>query len=287
MALIRVRGADAASFLQAQVSNDVMRLGQANSQQAAWCDAKGRVLCLFRIFRRDDAYMLMLPAELLETVLKRLRMFVLRARVELADVSDELQRFALFGPRAEQFLTLPAVDEVRTQGPLQCLRLPGETPSLVLIGADEDCKEMWQKLAQHTTPCAFESWQADRILAGQPQVFSATQGEFVPQMLNLHWVRGIDFQKGCYPGQEVVARLQYRGTLKRRMFLAQLDACVTPEPATTIQAADGSSLGQVVMAAPRGPRQQILLAVLKVDFDQALLGGQTLRLLELPYATPV
>ena len=291
LAPISVRGADAASFLQAQFSNDVMRLGESASQIASWCDAKGRVLAVIRIFRSDDAYVLLVPAELLETLLKRLKMFVLRAKVELSDASDALQRFALFGPQANKLLnelgTAPDVDGVTVIQQVQCLRLPGDIPSYICIGSLDVCKKLWNDLRDKTDSVPHETWQLCQILAGQSQVFTATQGEFVPQMLNLHWLSGIDFQKGCYPGQEVVARLQYRGTLKRRMFLAELNADSTPQPGAVVTDSAGANIGQVVMAAPRSHDTQALLAVLKINAAEgAQIEGQMLELQTLPYSTP-
>ncbi len=291
LTLLSVGGADAASFLQAQLSNDVMRLGESASQLSAWCDAKGRVLTLLRIFRHDDTYLLLLPAELRESIFKRLQMFILRAKVELADVSDSLPRFAFFGANAQNLLNslgdVPEVNEVTNIDDAQCLRLPGETPAYVFVGASDVCQRLWMQLRLQGVPAQQSDWQLNRILAGQPEVLAATQGEFVPQMLNLHWIGAVDFHKGCYPGQEVVARLQYRGKLKRRMVLLQLDEAQIPEPGTPVTDEKNNRIGQVVAAATTGTAQQVLLAVTQVGaLENGHINGIKLALLELPYPTP-
>lgn len=296
LGLISVRGADSANFLQSQLSNDVMRLGEHASQLSAWCDAKGRVLALIRLFRRDDAYYLLLPTEILETTLKRLSLFVLRAKVALADASDQLLRFSVYGPHAAAQISdlgaaAPEINAVSEIMNCSCLRLPGDTPSYIFVGEIQDCKTLWARVANLGSHADYPVWQRNRILAGQPQICAATQGQFVPQMLNLHWLSAVDFHKGCYPGQEVVARLQYRGKLKRNMVLLQLECPDTPQPGTAVTTADGTVAGEVVTAAPQADDgntpQQILLAVVQVNTQESpYINGVALKLLALPYATP-
>lgn len=291
LAVIQVTGVDAANFLHAQLSNDVLHLDRSHSALAAWCDPKGRALATLRVFRRDNGFVLLLPATLKQTLLKRLKMFVLRAKVELTDANENLSCFALFGAEATQAMTeiMPPPEEnsVTTVADLQCLRLPGSVASYLIIGPPSDSAASRQRLRTHSQAATYNGWLLDRINAGEPQVFAQTQGVFVPQMLNLHWLAGIDFQKGCYPGQEVVARLHYRGKLTRRMYLAQIDSPDTPAPGDIVAGPDDTTLGQVVAAAPTDDHAQRLLAVLKVgaDMQHANIGGAPLKLLELPYDT--
>ncbi|MES1944376.1 folate-binding protein YgfZ [Salinisphaera sp. PC39] len=274
--IIAVGGEDAATFLQAQLSNDVLGLDTGRSRLAAWCDAKGRVQAVVRVLHRDDEFLMLLPRTLIPAVLQRLRLFVLRARVTLRDAGDDLVGYGLIDEPAEG--TTPAPGEVAADGQRQYLGLPGPAPRRIAIGPPRALADM--------TPADDDAWRRAGILAGEPQVYPETQGLFVPQMLNLHWLDGIDFHKGCYPGQEVVARLQYRGKLTRRLFRAHLPAGRTPPPAAAVVDEAGETRGQVADAAP-GPDGQDLLAVLRIDAaDKPLyIDGAELTLAQLPYPT--
>lgn len=277
LGVIAVGGADAATFLQAQLSNDVLHLGPDRSRLAAWCDAKGRVQAIFRILRRGDDYLLLLPRALVTPVLRGLRRFVLRSRVELRDAGDELAVRGVFGDSAD---AQPARDlppgAVARDGDRRLVALPGPQPRCLVIAPP------------HAAPSAANAvaWRRAGILAGLPQIHPQTQGRFLPQMLNLHLLDGIDFHKGCYPGQEVVARLQYRGRLTRRLFRGVLDAAATPVPGTRVTDADGAVRGDVIEAVS-GPDGQDLLAVLRIDAagNPLRIDGAELTLAPLPYPT--
>lgn len=275
LGVIAAGGADAAAFLQAQLSADVLRLGPGESRLAAWCDAKGRVQAILRVLLRDDEFLLLLPHSLVAPVLQRLRLFVLRSRVSLRDAGEEL---TVRGVPGENGTEEPEPGRVARTGDRQYLALPGPQPRLLVIAPPHEVRD--------DETLSEIDWRRADILAGLPQVHPETQGEFVPQMLNLHWLGGIDFDKGCYPGQEVVARLQYRGKLTRRLFRGVLDAAATPRPGTPVADAEGRPQGQVVEAAP-GPDGQDLLAVLRIDATEGPLSidGAGLALAPLPYPT--
>jgi hypothetical protein len=270
--VIAVAGPGAEAFLQAQLSNDVEGLGTDDSRLATWCDAKGRVLAVLRVLRRDEDFLLILPRVLVSPVLQRLRRFVLRAHVELRDAGGELAIRGMFG-EPEPVHGLPP-NTVARDGARQYLTLPGPQSRCLVIAPPNEAPE-----AANAT-----AWRRVEILAGLPQIYPETQGRFVPQMLNLHWLGGIDFHKGCYPGQEIVARLEYRGKLARRLFRGVLDAVETPPPGTPVTDAEGAVRGEVVEAVP-GPEGQDLLAVLRVDAaDESLrIDGAELTLGPLPY----
>jgi tRNA-modifying protein YgfZ len=198
--LISVAGADAREFLHAQLTQDIRNLPPERTALAGWCSAKGRLLATFLVIPAPQGYYLQLARDLSAAVAKRLSMFVLRSKVKIADESDawaqtgvwnsdqKIERISWQVDRAE----IP-VDEKRF------LRLePAGTASLAC-----DANE--------------EKWYLEEIRAGRPLITAATQDQFVPQMVNLETLGGVDFQKGCYPGQEIVARAQYRGQVKRRM----------------------------------------------------------------------
>lgn len=278
---IAARGADARAFLQAQLSNDVEGLGPGRGRLAAWCDAKGRVQALPWVIRRGEDYLLLLPKALVAPVLQRLRLFVLRSRVALRDTGDKLAVHGIF-----EALEGVEPGKVFRDGDRQYLALPGPGSRYLAVAPPSLAPEA----------ADAQAWRRAGILAGQPQIYPETQGRFVPQMLNLHWLGGIDFHKGCYPGQEVVARLQYRGKLTRRLFRGVLGAADTPEPGTPVTDAEGKVQGEVVDAAP-GSDGQDLLAVLRIaQASRAPTGGGAaggalrigdaeLTLAPLPYST--
>jgi folate-binding protein YgfZ len=198
--LLSVTGADAREFLHAQLTNDILNLSPERTALAGWCSAKGRLLATFLVIPAPQGYYLQLARDLSAAVAKRLSMFVLRAKVKIADESDAWVQTGVWQEDLhparivwkDQVAVVP-VDEKRF------LRLePAGSASLSCDGDEE-------------------KWTLEEIRAGRPLITAATQDQFVPQMVNLETLGGVDFQKGCYPGQEIVARAQYRGQVKRRM----------------------------------------------------------------------
>jgi len=295
--LIRVRGEDSINFLQGQFTNDVRTLSETRHQLSSYCSPKGRMLVLFRLFRRDTATYLQLPSVLLEATLKRLKMFVLMAKVELEDVSDELVRFALAGPSADKLLAtrlgkLPAeIDESLTLEGITVLRIAGKQPRFILHGSREAMSALWRKLTEAgARPVGAEAWRLQEIHAAIPSVLPETVDAFVPQMLNLQQLNGVSFKKGCYTGQEVVARMQYLGKLKRRMYLAHLDSTTRPAVGAQLSAPDsgsGQGAGKVVNVASTPQGGYDILAVMEIasaDAGQVYLDEQPLTLMPLPYS---
>ncbi len=298
LAVIRVAGADARAFLHAQLTRDIEHLPAGQWARAAWCNAKGRVLALFRVLPwGDECFDLILPAELAERVVKRLSMFVLRSRVELSAGADQWALAGVAGTRASTVLadagcTLPPRGRFTRTGELCVIALAGEPGRFLLLAPPPAMDALQARLAGHVRTGDHREWRLLDILGGEPNVFSATSEQFVPQMLNLHWLDGISFNKGCYPGQEIVARTHYLGQLKRRLYLASASTPETPAPATPIHAAGAEqAIGSVVDAAAHPSGGQRLLAVLRIDAAEAEglhLGapdGPGLELLPLPYPT--
>lgn len=275
-AVLHITGEDASDFLRAQLTTDVQRLDQQEHGFSAWCDAKGRALVIFRVVVTETGFLLTLPAPLVEATIRRLRMYVLRAKVEITDVSSD---WALSGLTAATSARIPDNGVV----------IQEDDSYLLGMGAGHDRGALHiQPAAQagDTRPIEGNDWQLFEIDAGLPEVTTATSAAFVPQMLNLHWLDGIDFDKGCYPGQEVVARLQYRGRLTRRMFRMQWQG-VQPAPGDEIANDNGKQQGTVIRAAHTATGEGRLLAVVRVEAAaQALTTEQArLSLLELPYPT--
>jgi folate-binding protein YgfZ len=296
--LIRVSGPEAESFLQNQFCNDVRNVTESQSQLNGYCNPKGRALAFFRLFRRGEHYYLRLPQSILQPTLNRLRMFVLMTKVTLEDASDELVRIGFSAPDAEQQLqmvlgNIPVKpDDVHHAGDISVIRVTDTRPRFELYGPVEAIQALWETLAKQATPVGHGGWELLDIQAGIPEVYEDTQEAFVPQMINLQAISALSFKKGCYPGQEIVARMHYLGKLKRRMYLAHVDSDEVPAAGEALFAEGSESaqgVGKVVRAQRNPGGGTELLAVIEIaSADQRPLrlknaDGPLLKLEELPY----
>jgi len=296
LGIIALRGEDTAAFLQGQLSNDVRALHADSAQWSGYCNPKGRLLGNFLAWRQGEDYCLQLSGDILAGVLKRLSMFILRAKVQARDASDENVRLVVAGRQA-----LAAVSAAMGAVPEAAMRsVAGEAGQVIRLGDDKfvlsiapgRAAAVWQTLRQSATPVGAPVWDWLRLNAGIPMIVAATQELFVPQMVNLEVIGGVSFQKGCYPGQEIVARSQYLGKLKRRMFLAHVDAEAAPGDPLYSADMGGQATGTVVNAAPAPAGGFDVLAVSQVESanTQTLhlkaAGGAALTLKPLPYALP-
>jgi len=288
LGVIRARGPEAASFLQSQLTNDVLTLGPERACLAGFCSAKGRLQASFWVVRpAPDELLLICAADLLAPTLKRLSMFVLRAKCKLDDASAELPLLGACGAGLVPGGAAPW--QVQDSGLGKTIRLPDAAgqPRCVVIGATAAALPELPALA-------LDTWRWLELQAGVPMIHAATVDKFVPQMLNYEIVGGVDFKKGCYPGQEVVARSQYRGTIKRRMFLFDSDGDAAPGEELFDARDPGQPAGMVVNAAPNPAKDCSVLAEVKLAAvadgkSQLHLGradGPLLILRELPYAVP-
>ncbi len=296
-ALLRVHGADAQNFLNSQLSNDIRLVDAAHSQLAAWCNAKGRIITLVRTFKRGDEYYLLLSADLREIVRERLQRFVLRAKV-IIEGDDNLVTLGISGPQADSLLgaalsrVLAATDDCLTNNGVTLLRPPGVRPRYILVAPVAVARTLWERLAPPAVPTGPQAWTWLDITADVPRIDAATSEQFVPQMVNLELLNGVDFKKGCYPGQEIVARMHYLGRLKQRMYRAHAESAVTP--GTPIFAPDlpGQPTGAVIASAVAPAGGYDLIAVLQMSsaaggaLHLGSATGPTLQLLPLPYALP-
>ena len=269
---IRVRGKDTRDFLQGQFTNDITRVDPTQAQLSAWCTPKGRVLALMLIFQLGDDLYLQLPAERTQAVLKRLRMFVLRAQVTLEDATEELAAVALGGNCIHSLLgEVPAEPfQCRTTDDLSLIRHPGPIPRVQIIGNVRDINR-FAETATEATPVQSLWWHLQDIRGGIPSVYDATAEAFVPQMLNLDLLSGISFTKGCYTGQEVVARMKYLGQLKRRMYLARFETGHTPSPGDALfspQNTSAQGAGKIVDATPSPSGGWEALVVSQIDIAE-------------------
>jgi folate-binding protein YgfZ len=297
LGLIRARGPDVRTFLQGQLTNDIKQVTPAVAQLSSYCSPKGRMLASFWIFQRGEDLYLQLPADRLAAILKRLRMFVLRSQVTLEEAGDELVRFGLAGDCAADMLPSVPTEEKSclTVDGLTVIRLPGDRPRFEVLGPPPALAGLWAEAAGRAEQTGPDFWRLMDIRAGIPNVYEDTVEAFVPQMANLQIVGGVSFTKGCYTGQEVVARMQYLGKLKRRMYRGHIDCPELPLPGTEIYSAasdSGQGAGRVVDAAPAPGGGFEALVVLQISVAEAGgihlndREGPILELLDLPYEFP-
>lgn len=269
LGIIAARGADTVPFLQGQLSNDVRKLSPTTAQLSSYNSPKGRMLAVLHLFRDPETIFLELNAAVLPAVLKRLRMYVMRSKVTLADESPQRPALGLSGPRAVAALEaagLPcpgaplgsnwkdATCVIRRQDAL------GQ-PRFTVHSTTDALADLWTALSRHATPAGTLAWRRLEIEAGVPTVMPVTSDHFVPQMCNLDQLGGISFDKGCYTGQEIVARIHYRGAIKRRMSAidhpdadlragARVDEPAGAEVVDAVPAPGGGCRALVVASAP-------------------------------------
>lgn len=279
MGVLRIDGPDAAQLLQGQLTADVNALEVGSSTLAAWCTPKGRVLVLgFLLRAADEDYLFLIPSEQTDPVLKRLGMYKLRAKVELSDQTEAFKVHGLIGSTLEDYcqtrfdIPFPAPGHASTTAD-QSLRLlrPGQGAqrALLLVETDKLPAALAQVLSD-TETCSIEHWHRAGIEAGEPWLTPELSEQFLPQMLNLDALGAVSFEKGCYAGQEIVARTQYLGRLKRRLYRATVNAPTGPAIGDPIYAhgeSDGRGehvAGTITSVAPAGAEAWQMLAVMNI-----------------------
>jgi folate-binding protein YgfZ len=274
LGLIAIGGPEAADFLQGQVSNDVRELSDTHTQFSSHCSPKGRMLANFRLLRIEESLFLVLPRSQMDALLKRLRMFLLRAKATIDDASDALVCCGFVGSCTEGVLAghfgeVPQGDnDMARAGDAALIRVAGATPRYLFIGPAADAQVLWEAAtAAGAVEASPDLWALHDIRAGIPTVLPETTDAFVPQMTNMQLIDGVSFHKGCYTGQEVVARMQYLGKLKRRMYVAEVDTDTAPRPGDVLSAPGSTSEqgpGKVVDARPSAPGHWELLVVAEI-----------------------
>ena len=274
LAVMSIHGVDATTFLHGQFSCDVAGLPAGHATYGSYCTAKGRMLATFLLWQQADGWRLLLPRSIAPAIQKRLKMYVLRAKVSIDELSESLALIGCVGPScipaAENIgITLPAnAMQVLEAGAASAvattaIAIPGNRWIICLPA--EQAGAVWLPLAEKLQPIGARAWTWTDIRNGVPHLTQPTQEQFVPQMANLEAIGGVSFKKGCYPGQEIVARTQYLGKTKRRMYLAHAaSAAAAGDPVYSDDVA-GQSNGMVVdaQAAPGGGFD--LLVVVQTD----------------------
>lgn len=298
LGLIAVEGDDASSFLHNQLTNDVLGLTDSTARLAGYCSPKGRLLASLQVWQSEGRILLMLPREILPTIQKRLQMFVMRAKVKLADISDSYGIIGLVNPDASllasYFPDLPTEDYAMRQSVAGTLiRQPDASGMTRYLWVSS--LEQAQSVLASVPPAEARLWRWSEIQAGIPQITLATQEQFVPQMINFEIIGGVNFRKGCYPGQEIVARSQYLGKFKRRMMLATIDAPNANDAAAGAEVFSDNDAAQpcgMLVNAEKGPDGVIACLVeikLEAMGQPVHLGaadGPLLTFYPLPYPFP-
>lgn len=301
--LIAVKGKEADSFLQNLLTNDVKEINEEHSQLTGLCNPKGRLLTLFRLFQRDASFYLSLPRSQLAGVLKKLSMYVLRSQVEIKDASDHFCHIGLADRQANSELKYymghvpDTVNEVYQAPNYSVIRIPGEPPRFEVVGELNSIQKLWNELSKTATPVGINPWKLLGIRAGIATLYHATQEAFIPQQVNLELTGGVSLTKGCYPGQEVIARLHYRGKPSRRMFLVHIATNKQPQPGEPLYLSNKEEeqpVGEVVdaqMAPEGGCDGLVVLQLNRIEKGNIVLGGRTgtgtaLIFRSLPYHVP-
>ncbi len=297
--LIGVKGPDAAKFLQGQLSCDVLEINEANSSLGSHCTHQGKILSCFRLFKLEpDHYALALPVDILEDAATALAKYIVFSKADITRPDSDLICIGLTGSNASQLLkdhfgkcpSAPnAVDQID-----QCYVIKISDKRFESWLPSTDAIAFWRKHAPLSDRPDNDKWTLDTIRDGIPEVHPQTRDMFIPQMLNLQAIGGVSFQKGCYTGQEIVARMEFRGKLKRPMYRVGFDLLETeelPEPGSPLfSGGKTQNVGNVVIAARAEPKRAEALVVLTrtaADEESASLDVENhkkLNILTLPYA---
>ncbi|MGH8820679.1 MAG: YgfZ/GcvT domain-containing protein [Rhodoferax sp.] len=286
LGVIRVEGEDAASFLHGQLTQDFLQLGPLEARLAAFCSAKGRMQASFIGFKRSPGEILLICSrDLLAPTLKRLSMFVLRAKAKLTDASNDFNLYGLAGNAikdiAESHYSVWAKDDFGSENRIELYPAQGQPRALWVAPAGEP--------APTGAALSLDLWLWSEVRSGIVTLTCPLIDAFVPQMLNYESVGGVNFKKGCYPGQEVVARSQFRGTLKRRTYLVHGAASPVAGQEVFHNADQSQPCGLVaqVAIAPRGGFDALVSLQISAAESGSLHlgvpGGPMLALQALPY----
>lgn len=295
LGIIRFQGEDTQTFLQGQLTNDIRQLKNDTAQLSAYCTPKGRMLANFLLWQTDDGVHALLPTELAEPIRKRLSMFIMRSKVKAEDMSTSLTPFAIYGPQAadsiQSILGACPAQEYQSVHAEQAsvIRLPQDFFLIVCASAAAEALRS-QFTARHPAVGghALDWWL---IQSGVPLITPSTQEQFVPQMANYEVLGGVNFKKGCYPGQEIVARTQYLGKLKRRMYRISLPAESQATIGDELYGVDmgDQAIGMLVNLHPSLNGKTEALAVLQISSVEAgpihhkATDGAVADILPLPY----
>lgn len=295
LSVLSVRGKDAATFLQGQTTCNILTLDHNSATLGAICNPKGRALTTFLLVKTDDDYLIILPNTLLDSIEKRLRLYILRSDVELCDVSADCCLIGLANvsdnSASNDIISLPS-DKYGVSTHKNTTSIKVSENRWLIAANHENAIATWGLLVknQEFAETSSKLWKLHEVLDGIPWLSTETSELFVPQMFNLDVLGGISFDKGCYTGQEIIARTHYLGKQKRRMYLASIHSDKIPQPTTPIYVfGNEQSIGQIVNAVSFNTDEIRMLLVLQIDYAHAeniVLAEPTgipVKILTLPY----
>jgi folate-binding protein YgfZ len=295
LGLIAFTGSDAQSFLHGQLTCDVAGMPPQSSTYGGYCSPKGRLLATFLLWRTADGFLMQLPTVLREPIQKRLSMFILRAKVKAQDATGAFALLGICGGKAKSELEalFGAVPQkphtLQVSGNATLIRLPGDRFEIVAPAAEAE--SLRARLAACAAPAGYDAWMRKDIQSGVVVILPATQEAFVPQMVNLDLIGAVSYTKGCYPGQEIVARTHYLGRIKQRAYRAWLGAAdAPPKPGDSLYstAFGDQASGTVVNTAPALEGGYELLTVIQTASAAGTVcygapNGPPIELRALPY----
>lgn len=250
LAIIEISGTDAESFLNAQFTSNIKKLSEHQLQYSVWCNPKGQVKTTFYIFRHADNFYILLPEELKVSFLKQLSMYILRSNVQLIDQSDSLTILGLCLEKSDvsQSDILKQIPDVLAVLPLPLTETEQKYSRYIIVTDIRQAEPVRESLTEQFTESDLSVWKSLDIQTGIPWLTQETTERFLPQMLNLDLIGALDYQKGCYPGQEIIARLHYRGELKSKLYLITCILKDMPEPGASIVSSENKTVGTAIQA---------------------------------------
>ena len=293
-----IAGDDALSFMQGQFTNDVEKIDADNSQINGFCNKKGRMIANFRLFKHQNNYFVSIKDDLVDLSIEHLQNYILRAHVAIQDVSEQLIHLGLSGDKSPALLE-EYIENVKTENDSVshnenyiAIRVAGTQPRYEIFCSLEHAKTLWGKLADQVDIVNASSWDYLNIQAGLPYIDSQTSGEFVPQMANMELINGVSFTKGCFTGQEIVARMHYLGKLKKRCYKIHIASEEQPKTGAKLFAENaraGQNTGAIIMTEKNPVSGYDALAVIQIaDTDSKLFlngaDGPAVSVKELPYS---
>ncbi len=285
-------GPDAMAFINAQFTSNCAEVTPSRGQFSGWCDPKGRVLFLITIFSDGERLYALLPKIQIEEFIARLQRYILRADVKLENLTESVSVFGISGdiqtePYDTTGLTKPW-DATESSGRTMIIRYGPGVPRFLMVGPEASAPQRWAELDRAAV--SENAWFALNIVSGLPHLDERTSGQFLPQNLNLDALGALSFSKGCYPGQEIVARLKYRGKVKKRLFPAICESASVPRPGDRILMPDDDrGVGHILCAQRLDSASSVVNMVAEIDIAAGELivegaAGTALRLIDLPYA---
>ena len=293
-----IAGDDALSFMQGQFTNDVEKIDADNSQMNGFCNKKGRMIANFRLFKHQNNYFVSIKDDLVDLSIEHLQNYILRAHVAIQDVSEQLIHLGLSGDKSPALLE-EYIENVKTENDSVshnenyiAIRVAGPQPRYEIFCSLEHAKTLWEKLTDQVDIVNASSWDYLNIQAGLPYIDSQTSGEFVPQMANMELINGVSFTKGCFTGQEIVARMHYLGKLKKRCYKIHIASEEQPKTGAKLFAENaraGQNTGAIIMTEKNPVSGYDALAVIQIaDTDSKLFlngaDGPAVSVKELPYS---